>query len=111
MKKFIVQYKVPLAALDSWMQVQDEEKKKEEAKMMGDWQKWMSEHKENILESFGAGKTKWVDTTGIKDFRNEIMVLSLVQGESKEAVAEMFKNHPHLQIPTSWIEISELRQM
>jgi hypothetical protein len=111
MKKFLVQYKMPLAGLDAWMQKPEEERKGEEERLMGEWQKWMSEHKENILEGFGAGKTKWVDTEGVKDFRNEIMIVGIVQGEDKEVVAEMFKNHPHLQIPQAWIEISELKPM
>lgn len=111
MKKFLVQYKTTLAALDAWMQKPEEERKPEENRMMGEWQKWTSEHKDNMLDVYGAGKTKWVDAEGVKDFRNEIMLVGMVQGEDRETVAEMFKNHPHLQIPDAWIEISELNAM
>jgi hypothetical protein len=40
-----------------------------------------------------------------------MMIASYVQGESAEAVAEAFKDHPHFAIPGATIEIMETRSM
>jgi hypothetical protein len=111
MKKFLIQYKMPLAGLDAWMQKPEEERKPEETRLMSEWQKWVAANKGNILETFGAGKTKVVDASGVKDFRNEIMIAGIVEGEDREKVAQMFVGHPHLQIPGAWVEITELNPM
>ncbi len=111
MKKFLIQYKIPLVELDEWMKKPKEETKDEEEKMMKMWRDWTDKNKENILETYGTGKTRWLDQNGSKDFRNEIMLISIARGESKEEVAEIFKNHPHLEILKAWIEISDLSEM
>lgn len=108
MKRFLVQYKLPLAMLDGWMQTPKENREAEEEKMKNDWQDWASANKKNILETHGAGKTKWVDINGIEDFRNEIMLVSIMQAGSKEELSKLLKTHPHLQIPKAWIEITDL---
>ena len=108
MKKFLVMYKMPLSGLDAWQAKPKEETKPEEDRLMQKWQAWMSEHGQNVLEGYGAGKTKVVKTDGVSDFRNEMMIVNIVQGEDREAVAKMFQTHPHLEIPESWIEIMEL---
>lgn len=39
------------------------------------------------------------------------MLYSIVEADSHDTVAGMFANHPHLQIPQSSIEITEVRLM
>jgi hypothetical protein len=39
------------------------------------------------------------------------MLYSIVEAESHEAAAEQFKDHPHLQIPQSSIEIMEIHAL
>ena len=111
MKKFLVMYKMPLAGLDGWMARPKEETKPEEEKMMKKWQDWMGKNGKSVLESYGGGKTKIVKAGGISDFRNEIMIVNIVEGEDKETVAKLFADHPHLEIPEAWIEITDLSQM
>lgn len=111
MKKFLIQYKCQLETLDSWMKKPEEERKGEETRLMGEWQKWAEANKASIVENFGVGKTKKVDTNGIDNFRNEIMLAGIVQAETLDDAAKMFEGHPHLQIPTAWIEISEINPM
>ena len=105
MTKFLVLYLAPAAVLAEWMQKPEEERKADEAKMKTEWDAWMQAHKSFIKETAGAGKTKKVTKEGVTDTRNDIMLYSLVEGESVEAVAQMFQDHPHFGIPQASIEI------
>ncbi len=105
MNKFLVLYCTPVAVLDKWMQTPAEERKEMEKKMETDWNEWMASHKEHVLETAGAGKTKLVTASGTTDIKNDIMMYSLVQGESAESVAQMFEGHPHFGIPEATIQV------
>jgi abortive infection bacteriophage resistance protein len=111
MKKFLILYKMPLAGLDAWAAKPKEETKSVEEALMLKWQSWSKENADSILESNGAGKTKMVNSSGVHDFRNEIMLYSVLQGEDRDSVAKLFIGHPHLEIPEAWIEITEINQM
>lgn len=107
MKKFLILYSMPHDGMEEWMKKDEAERKTAEEKMKADWDAWMAEHKDMILETAGAGKMTKV-TQGIsEDSHNDIMLYGLVQGESKETVAKLFETHPHLGIPGSWIEVME----
>jgi hypothetical protein len=54
------------------------------------------------------GKTLRVTPTGTSPTRNDLGGYSILQGESKEAVAETLKGHPHFMMPEGTIEIVEL---
>ncbi|HWB34181.1 MAG TPA: hypothetical protein VG753_02605 [Candidatus Paceibacterota bacterium] len=111
MKNFTVIYMAPVATIEEWMKRPEAERKDEDAKMMADWNAWMAAHKDMILNTIALGKTKRVSASGIQDVKNDMMMSSYVQGESAEAVAEIFKDHPHFGIPGATIEIMEARQM
>lgn len=101
----------PGSVMEEWMKKTESERKEEEMKMKAAWDVWMNAHKDSVLNTIGLGKTKRVSAEGITDVRNDMMLSSYVQGESAEAVAEMFKDHPHFGIPGATIEIMESRQM
>lgn len=101
----------PASAIEAWMKKPEVERKEEEANMKADWDAWMASHKDTVLNTIALGKTKRVSAAGIEDVKNDMMLSSYVQGESAEAVAEVFKNHPHFGIPGATIEIMEARQM
>lgn len=105
MQKFIVLYKAPVAMLEEWMKKPEAERKAEEEKMKAEWDVWMRQHGSALKETAGAGKTKRVTKEGVIDTKNDIMLFSLVEGESHEAVADMFKDHPHFGIPEASIEV------
>jgi hypothetical protein len=105
MKKFLVLYLAPVSVIEEWMKKSPEERKGEEATMKAEWDAWMKEHSASVKETAGAGKTKRVTKEGTSDTKNDIMLFSLVEAESLEAVATMFENHPHLGIPHASIEI------
>jgi hypothetical protein len=112
MKKFLVLYMAPNAAMAEWMQKPAEERKAAEEKMQGEWQAWMKEHASVFADmGGGAGKTKRVTKDGTADAKNDIMLYSLVQGESEEGITKLFESHPHFGIPGASIEIMEVRPM
>jgi hypothetical protein len=50
-----------------------------------------------------------VKPEGVSDSRNDVMLYATVEADSHEAAADMFKGHPHLQIPRASTEIMEIR--
>ena len=82
----------------------------QQKKGMDAWMKWMEANKTSIVEG-GAplGKTKRVDSNGASSSKNEIGGYSIVQAESPEAATKLFgKDHPHLKMPGTWLEIMEI---
>ncbi len=111
MKFFTVIYIAPVNTLDEWMKKSETERQEVEAKMRQDWDGWLITHKDAVLNTVGFGVTKRVSKNGIEDVRNGMMLSSYVAGESLQAVAELFTDHPHLGIPGATIEIMEARPM
>jgi len=111
MKNFTVIYMAPVSVLEEWMKKPEAERKEADTKMRVDWDAWMKVHASTILNTIALGKTKLVSATGVADAKNDMMLSSYVQGESAEAVADIFKDHPHLGIPGATIEIMEARSM
>src|SRR4051812_38687375 len=99
MKKFMVLYKAPSAQFEEWMKNSTPEQQK---KGMEGWMAWMNANKTSLVDGGGPlGKTKRVDASGAKDARNELGGYSVT--------AKLFgKDHPHLQHPGTWIEITEI---
>ena len=63
------------------------------------WTDWMQRYAGQIVEGGGPlGKTKRVDAKGVADGRNNIAAYVVVEADSHEAAAEMFKDHPHFAI-------------
>ena len=107
MKKFVVLYMASRANFEKMMENSTPEQQK---KGMDAWMKWMDANKSSIVDG-GAplGKTKRVDTSGASNTKNEIGGYSIVQAESPDAATKLFgKDHPHLQMPGTWIEIIEI---
>ena len=107
MKKFLVLFLMPVAGLEAWMKTDPEVRKVDEEKMRTDWNAWMTEHKDNVKETLGAGKTKKVTKEGVADTKNNIMLYSIVEAPSHEEASAMFVGHPHLDIPDASIEIMQ----
>ena len=107
MKHFTVLYEMPVAGLNDWMAKPEEERKTAESAMKEEWDAWLTAHKDSVLNTVGLGKAIRVSASGIENAQNGLMLSSYVQAESAEAAAELFKNHPHLQIPGATIEVME----
>lgn len=100
-----------MEGLKDWMAKPEEERKAAEADMQTQWNAWMAEHASSVKNTIGLGAAKRVTADGIVDQSNGLMLSSYVEGESAEAVAEMFTTHPHLQIPGAVIEVMEAKQI
>lgn len=108
MKKFLVLYKAPLASFEQMMKATPEQQKAG----MDAWMAWGAKAAASIVD-MGAplGKTLKVTPAGASPTRNDLGGYSIMQGESKEAVAETLKGHPHFMTPDGTIEVVELMPM
>ena len=108
MKKFLVLYKAPIASYDQMMKATPEQQK---AGMQA-WQTWADKAKSAIVD-MGAplGKAMRVTSTTSAAVRNDLGGYSVLQAESKEALAASLKGHPHFQTPEGFIEITEIMPM
>lgn len=107
MQKFLVLYMAPSANLEEWMKLDESVRKGQEEEMKQGWNTWMEKNGALFESGYtaGAGKTKRVTPAGVNDVKNDVMIFSIVEGESQEAVAEAFKDHPHFGIPDGWIDV------
>lgn len=107
MQKFLVLYMAPSANLEEWMKLDESVRKGQEEEMKAAWNVWMEQHAALFTNGFtaGAGKTSRVTEEGVSDVKNDVMIFSIVEGESQETVAEAFKDHPHFGIPDGWIDV------
>jgi len=110
-KKFLALYLVPASVMEAWSTTDPKERKAAEEKMRHEWGTWMGLHSKMIVSTDAAGKTKRVNSSGVADTKNDIILYSIVEADSHTAAAKLFENHPHLQIPQSSIEITEIRPM
>jgi len=110
-KKFMVFFSIPLPTMTEWQKTDPQQRAASEKDMMQQWQKWSAEHSEMILSTEVGGKTKNVTSDAVTDTRNDIVLYSIVQGESHDAVAAAYRSHPHLQIPSSSIQVMEVKSM
>ena len=110
-KYFCVLYIAPVAELDKWSKIPQEERQATEDALRTEWNAWLTAHAENVKSTIGLSQAKRVDSTGVRDTHNGVMLSSYVEASSLEEAAELFKNHPHLKIPGATIDIMESNQL
>jgi hypothetical protein len=105
MKKFLVLYRAPTTSFDQMMQASPEQAKAG----MDAWMVWGEKAKSSIVD-MGAplGKALKVTPGGASAVRNDLGGYSILQAESKEALAEVLKGHPHFMTPDGFIEVTEI---
>jgi len=106
MKKFLVLYKASTAGFEQMMKSTPEQQKAG----MDAWMAWSKKAGSSIVD-MGAplGKSLRVAKDGAASPTvNDLGGYSILQGESKEALAQTLKGHPHFMMPDSSIEIVEL---
>ena len=109
MKKFLVLFNAPVAAMAEMMKNSTPEQMKAG---MEEWKHWMDGHKESFAD-MGAplGKNLRVTANGAEQVSNEVGGYSVIQAESQEAVAKLLAGMPHFEIPGAYIEIMPLGDM
>jgi len=105
MKKFLVLYKASAAGFEQAMKATPEEQK---AGMQG-WMAWGQKAASSIVDMGGPlGKSLRVTPSGPSPTTNDLGGYSILQAESKEALATMLEGHPHFSMADSSIEIVEV---
>jgi hypothetical protein len=105
MKKFLVLYKAPTSAFEQMKKASPEQQKAG----MDAWMAWSKKAASSIVD-MGAplGKSLCVTKAGASASTNNLGGYSILQAESKEALAETLKGHPHFMTPDGSIEVVEL---
>jgi hypothetical protein len=105
MKKFLVLYKASKAGFEQMMKSTPEQQKAG----MDAWMAWGQKAASAIVD-MGAplGKSLKVTPQGASPVWTDLGGYSILQGESKEAIAEVLKGHPHFMMPDAAIEVTEL---
>jgi hypothetical protein len=108
MKKFLVLYRAPLASFDQMKKATPEQQKAGIAA----WTAWGTKASKSIVD-MGAplGQALKVTPADASATRTDLGGYSILQGESREALAETLKGHPHFMTPDGFIEIVEIMAM
>jgi hypothetical protein len=105
MKKFLVLYKAPSSSFEQMKNATPEQQKAG----MDAWMTWSKKSAASIVDMGGPlGKSLRVTTSGASPISNDLGGFSILQAESKEALAESLKGHPHFMTPEGVIEVVEL---
>jgi hypothetical protein len=107
MKRFLVLYKASTEAFQQMMKNTTPEQQKAG---MEAWMKWSKNAASSIVDMGGPlGKSVRVAKGGtVSPVVNDLGGYSIMQAESKEALAATMKEHPHFMMPDGSIEIIEL---
>lgn len=113
MNKYVAIYRVPVATMDEWKKnTKPEEMKAQGEKLGKDMMEWMKKHESSFADrGQPLGKTKTVTKDGVTDSRNDLNYYQIVEANSHEEAAKLFADNPHLQIPTSFIDVIEIPHM
>ena len=105
MKKFLVLYKAPMSSFEQMKSATPEQQKAG----MDAWMAWSKKAAGSIVD-MGAplGKSLRVTPGGASPTSNDLGGYSVLQAESKEALADTMKGHPHFMTPDGFIEIVDV---
>jgi hypothetical protein len=106
MKKFLVLYKAPTSAFEQMKSATSEQQKAG----MDAWMAWAKKAAGAIVD-MGAPLGKSLRVTkggGASPTTNDLGGYSILQAESKEALATTLHGHPHFMMPDGTIEVVEL---
>jgi len=111
MKNFLAIYLADPAGTGraAWDRLDEATRKARMESGMKAWHGWMSAHKDAVVVAGGPlGKTKKASPSGISDTKNAMTGFVVVQAETHEDAAAMFKDHPHFTIfPGESVEVME----
>jgi hypothetical protein len=104
-KKFLVLYKAPIEQMQRQMQATPEQQQAG----MDLWMQWSKKAASSIVD-MGAplGKSMRVTPKGGSPVVNDLGGYSILQAESKEALAKSLEGHPHFNMSEGFIEIVEI---
>ena len=108
MKKFLVLYRAPASSFQAMQKATPEQQKAG----MAAWMEWSKKAASSIVD-MGAplGKSLRVTKEGSAASTNDLGGYSILQAESKEALAETLKGHPHFMMVEGSIDVVEVMPM
>ncbi len=79
------------------------------ARRMKAWGEWMREHADAIVDAgTPLGKTLRASQAGIAPHENRIVAYTVVETDSHQGTAELFRDHPHFSLmPGDSVEVVE----
>ena len=105
MKKFLVLYKAPASSFEQMKKATPEQQKAG----MDAWMTWSKSSASSIVDMGGPlGASLRVTKGGTAPCANDLGGFSILQAESKEALAATLGGHPHFMMLEGSIEIVEL---
>jgi hypothetical protein len=105
MKKFLVLYKASAAAFEQMKNSTPDQQKAG----MDAWMSWSKKSADTIVDMGGPlGSAMRVTPANASAVSNDLGGYSVLQAESKEALAKTLDGHPHFMMPDSTIEIVEI---
>lgn len=109
MTKYMVLYSAPEAASDMMKNATPEEMQAG----MDSWMKWREIAEKTIKVDFGMPleAVSHISAHGTSDSTSHVTGYATVEGESREAVIELLKSHPHLQRPNASLDVLEMLSM
>jgi len=57
------------------------------------------------------GKNKRVSASGVADMRNDVGGYSIVEANTHDEAAQLFRDNPMLQMPGAYVEVLEIMPM
>lgn len=77
------------------------------------WGEWMETHAASVVDPGGPlGRTKKISPDGIADITNTAAAYIIVEAESHQAAAEMFRGHAHFtKFPGEGVEVMPILDM
>jgi hypothetical protein len=106
MKKFLVLYRASQSGFEQMMKATPEQQQAG----MAAWMAWGQKAASSIVD-MGAplGKAVKIAQGGdVVASPNDLGGYSIMQSESKEALAAMLREHPHFMTPEGWIEVVDI---
>jgi len=105
MKKFLVLYHAPASSFEMMKKATPDQQKAG----MEAWMTWSKTSASSIVDMGGPlGKSLRVTTSSASPSTNDLGGFSILQAESKEALAETLKGHPHFLMPEGSVEVIEV---
>ena len=113
MKKFVVIYRVPVETMQEWKKTTSSEEMMKQGKELGEkMMAWSKKNEKAFLDKgIPLGKNVRMTKDGAKPETNDLNYLCVVEAASADDVVAMFKDNPHFDIPTSFIDIMEVPEM
>jgi hypothetical protein len=115
MKKFVVMYRVPVETMQEWRKTTSPEEMKAQGEKIGaDMMAWMQKNANAIVDNgLPLGKNTRVTAQAggeptVEPVTNDLNAYVVVEAESIERVVDMFKDNPHMQIPTAYLDVMEV---